>query len=265
MPRPRILRGQPPPPAGPPLDPREAFWLIAGVILLEIAAISLGTDARLSEWSDRLVANGWSRTLAGAADPAQARRLLGLAYTAACRLLQLACLLVVWRLFLRRTWEDLGVRPSQFRWDAKWMLVTCGAFGVLALLGELAGFASGGGDAFRQYLLPDGRPNPGLRIPAYALWHFGVYCLVAPVAEEVFFRAVIYRRLAELTSVRIAIPASAFIFALAHFAANPFPVVEFIGGLAFAGLFARTRSLLPAIGVHAAGNAAILAVHYLYL
>ncbi|MBI3099602.1 MAG: CPBP family intramembrane metalloprotease [Planctomycetes bacterium] len=265
MSRPRLFRSQPPPPAGPPLGPREVGYLIFGVLLLEVAAVAIGTETRLSEWQEWLTERGWMTTIAGEVGAAQSRRLLGLLYTVTFRLLQLGWMVVVWRLLLRRSWEDLGLRPGQSRLDARWTLVTCGAFGVLALLGEFAGFISGEGDVFRQYLLPGGQPDVALRRPPYAIWHFIVYGAIGPAAEEVFFRAIVYRRLAELSSARVAVFASAIIFAFAHLAMNPLPVVEFIGGLAFAGLFARTRSLLPPIAVHAAGNSAILAIHYLYL
>lgn len=78
--------------------------------------------------------------------------------------------------------------------------------------------------------------------------------LVAPIAEELFFRGLILRGYMGRYSPRVAIWASSLLFAVFHF--NPWQaVIALPVGLLAAWVFLRTGSLLPCIIVHMAANA----------
>ncbi len=84
--------------------------------------------------------------------------------------------------------------------------------------------------------------------------------VVGPLAEELFFRgglhAVLRRSFPPLQTILV----TSLFFAAAHAGRTPFPVIPFIGGLAFSALYEKTGTLLAPVLVHAAGNLAILLV-----
>ncbi len=84
-------------------------------------------------------------------------------------------------------------------------------------------------------------------------WGLILAVLVAPITEELLFRGLILRGFLRHYSVRMAIIASALLFAAFHL--NPWQFVgAFALGILFAWIFVRTRSLvLPILG-HALTN-----------
>ena len=84
--------------------------------------------------------------------------------------------------------------------------------------------------------------------------------LLAPLAEELFFRGLVLRGYLGRYSVSKAVWASAVLFALFHL--NPWQAVVALPlGLGFAWLFLRTGSLVPGILGHATAN---FSANYLY-
>jgi membrane protease YdiL (CAAX protease family) len=79
---------------------------------------------------------------------------------------------------------------------------------------------------------------------------------VGPLAEEVFFRGILYQGLRRRLSGPECIVITALFFAAAHMQAVP--VIQFIGGLVFGLLYEKTGTLFAPFLVHAAGNLAIL-------
>jgi len=78
--------------------------------------------------------------------------------------------------------------------------------------------------------------------------------VVAPIAEEVYFRGFIYAGLRERLGLGWAVVLSAALFALAHLV--PSVVVPiFVMGLVFALLYEWTGSLWPCVALHTAVNA----------
>ncbi|MCA8940015.1 MAG: CPBP family intramembrane metalloprotease, partial [Planctomycetes bacterium] len=73
-----------------------------------------------------------------------------------------------------------------------------------------------------------------------------------PLMEEIFFRGLLYSHLRREFGPRIAVGASALVFALAH--ANALPLSQLIGGLFFAWAFERTGRLWAPIALHMLGN-----------
>ena len=78
-------------------------------------------------------------------------------------------------------------------------------------------------------------------------------CLLAPVLEEMLCRGIILRSFLQQYSPRRAIVLSAVVFGLAHLNLYQFASASLMG-LLLGWLYARTRSLLPCILLHAAYN-----------
>lgn len=82
-------------------------------------------------------------------------------------------------------------------------------------------------------------------------------CLAAPIAEEILYRGVLFRSLANRIPVLPAALASSLLFALVHFYALPSLSLIIAVGMVCAYSFAASRSLLTAILLHALYNASI--------
>jgi len=83
--------------------------------------------------------------------------------------------------------------------------------------------------------------------------------VVGPVAEEVFFRGILYgffRR----WGVILAILVSTGFFLMAHPLRSSFPVTQFVGGVLFAVAYELEGSLMVPILIHVLGNLGIFAV-----
>jgi membrane protease YdiL (CAAX protease family) len=86
-------------------------------------------------------------------------------------------------------------------------------------------------------------------------------CVIAPMAEEIFFRGFLYGALRK-RGVPIAALVSGLAFGLAHVASSP---IGFIVPLAFLGIllclvYERTGSLYPCIGLHCLNNSVAFGV-----
>ena len=86
--------------------------------------------------------------------------------------------------------------------------------------------------------------------------------LVGPIAEEAFFRGILYgffRR----WGVLLAIILTTIIFALAHPVFPGIPVTQIVGGIVFALAYEIEGSLMVPITIHVLGNTAIFALSLL--
>lgn len=102
----------------------------------------------------------------------------------------------------------------------------------------------------------------GTRDSVFALVAAGfLVCVVAPVAEELFFRGFLYGGLRK-RGVPIAVLVSGAIFGLAHVASSPVGLLVPLAvlGMIFALLYERTGSLYPAIAMHALNNSVAFGV-----
>ena len=82
--------------------------------------------------------------------------------------------------------------------------------------------------------------------------------LVSPLAEETFFRGVLYGALRRFGAAA-AIVGSTVLFAAAH-AGGGFPTIQLIGGAVFALAMEKSRSLVAPVVIHVLGNLSIYAV-----
>lgn len=92
--------------------------------------------------------------------------------------------------------------------------------------------------------------------PKELVLFFLVGALIAPVAEEVFFRGIVYgffRR----WGVVLAVLGTSFIFVAAHAVRAGVPLPQIVGGIVFAVAYEVEGNLMVPITVHVMGNAAI--------
>jgi len=86
--------------------------------------------------------------------------------------------------------------------------------------------------------------------------YFLVGGFIGPIAEEAFFRGMVYgffRRWGAVMAMLI----SASLFAFTHLIISGIFAVQFIGGILFAASYEREKSLITPITIHVLGNLAI--------
>lgn len=180
--------------------------------------------------------------------------LSALAVTGAARVIDLA-----WIAWSVHRWgpepQGLGVHRAGWghgmRRGCLWTL----AFGTLAAV-SYAALRLAGVDAIG--LLFGGRPprptNPALL--------FLVGGLIAPAAEEAYFRGLVFgffRR----WGFAPALVLSTAVFAGLHPVGAGIPVTQLVGGLVFAAAYEKERSLIVPILIHTLGNLALFSLPYI--
>jgi membrane protease YdiL (CAAX protease family) len=131
-------------------------------------------------------------------------------------------------------------------WSAGFALLTACAMAALALMGKTP-------------LMLLRSPLPAARAELMLFFLTGV--LIAPVAEELFFRGILYvyfRR----WGVVMALAASTALFVVLH-AHRGLPVTQIVGGLLFAIAYESSGNLMVPITIHALGNLAIFSLSLL--
>lgn len=112
---------------------------------------------------------------------------------------------------------------------------------------------------FERAMPPD--PTGGLSISEAGPWGLvlGIAsaCLAAPVAEEIVYRGVLFRSLANRLRLPLAVLISSAVFAVVHFYALPSLGLIAAVGVVCALCYAASRTLLTAIVLHALYNASI--------
>ncbi|WP_180143908.1 CPBP family intramembrane glutamic endopeptidase [Desulfoluna butyratoxydans] len=92
--------------------------------------------------------------------------------------------------------------------------------------------------------------------PSTLALFFVTGCLVAPLAEELFFRGIVYRLLRPM-GVIPAVLISTLVFAAAHAMHGVVPVTQLAGGLLFAVAYEKEGHLAVPVIIHGAGNTAL--------
>jgi uncharacterized protein len=167
---------------------------------------------------------------------------------------------VVWASFYRRPGALLGTR---FRIGLRALgVAAAGWLGVVAAQIVL-------GLAVVALLGPDAVPEAGGLPPELAEapgWSLALAAVViAPIAEELFFRGFLLQGLARSYGPGVATAGSAAVFGLFHFsgpgAQSVLPILSaVVVGLVLGWLFVRTKNLAIPIAAHALVNAAALAL-----
>lgn len=90
----------------------------------------------------------------------------------------------------------------------------------------------------------------------------GVGAVIAPVAEEIFFRGILYGFLRQW-SLTMAVVISTAFFVLSHATGSSLPITQMIGGLLFAVAYEIEKNLIVPIIIHSLGNLAIFCLSFL--
>jgi membrane protease YdiL (CAAX protease family) len=83
--------------------------------------------------------------------------------------------------------------------------------------------------------------------------------VIGPVAEEIFFRGIIYGFFRQWGAI-VAIILSTLIFVFIHPVGGSPPVTQFIGGIVFAVAYEKEQNLVVPITIHCLGNLAIFSL-----
>lgn len=157
----------------------------------------------------------------------------------------------------RLGWEVVGFVQSSNRWlilAALTALVFIPIIGLIAL-------------AIQVVLgLPTENPQLEFLLPEDITWTGGLIMLflggfIVPIAEEVFFRGVLYRWMRQFSSPWVAIPVTSVVFGVLH---GDIAVAgaTFVMGLILAWFYERSRSLWPSIMIHVVNNSLKLVLLY---
>jgi membrane protease YdiL (CAAX protease family) len=150
--------------------------------------------------------------------------------------------------------SSVGLDRSGYFQGLKKGLLWSAGFGLLAFLAFLAAHVAG---INALPLIQTRLPVKGVDV----LTLFIVGGIVGPVAEEVFFRGMIYgffRR----WGVAVALVTSTLIFVLFHPLDHGFPVPQVVGGIVFAVAYELEGSLMVPITIHVLGNLAIFSLAF---
>jgi hypothetical protein len=134
--------------------------------------------------------------------------------------------------------------------------------GIRKGLAWSAGFAGAGGLVFLGLFIAGQDPLMLIRSPlpenlSQRLLFFCVGGIVAPAAEEIVFRGLIFGYLRRW-GLPAAVLVSTALFASLHLSAVP--ITQVVGGLVFAIAYHTGRSLMVPICIHTLGNLAIFAL-----
>jgi len=148
--------------------------------------------------------------------------------------------------------SSIGLVPSSMFSGLKRGLVWSAGFGTIVLLVSAGLFATGIDPlALIHTSLPTGQSEIVL--------FFLVGGIVSPVAEEIFFRGIIYRFFRQW-GVFAAVALSTLAFVLSHPAGSGFPLPQTIGGILFAIAYEKEGNLTVPITIHILGNIAIFSL-----
>lgn len=151
--------------------------------------------------------------------------------------------------FQQRRISSIGLEWAHFYGGLKKGLIWSVSFGAVAAIGllivYLAGFKISG--LFRMQLPPES---------SRLIIFFLVGVLLGPIAEEIFFRGILYgffRRWGVPTAILL----STLLFVMPHTAGSILPVTQLIGGILFAVAYEVEKNILVPIVIHCLGNLAI--------
>ncbi len=163
------------------------------------------------------------------------------------RLLQGTALVLI--LFLSRRGVSPGLTGKRLAWGIKTGIAACALMGAIAIMAGTI-----------LYLADiNFRPWINIPLPENALFLYCLTgCLIGPVVEELFFRGFVYTYLRKF-GILPAIILSALLFALCHPYLKGLPLIQFSGGLLFAGSFEYSQSLATPLIIHIIGNTALFA------
>jgi membrane protease YdiL (CAAX protease family) len=208
----------------PSIDLKTAGLALSAVLLLESAANAAGRHSELSP----------------------------LVILGTLRVLEIAALLGIASFFENNGIAAAGIHSDQvpaglkkgILWSLGFGAVVAAAFVILFCLGI---------NPF-ELMKADMPVKPG-----DLLAYFLVGAMISPVAEEIFFRGILYgffRRWGMTAAVVI----STLLFVGAHAASSRIPVPQILGGILFAVAYEKEKNLMVPVVIHISGNLAIFII-----
>ena len=152
--------------------------------------------------------------------------------------------------------SSIGLGREQAFAGLKRGLVWSAIFGLCAFLGFVVLYAGHIENPLRLVKTPLPPDFQGI------VFFFVVGGLVSPIAEEVFFRGVVYGFLRRW-GVLVAVIGSTVIFVGAHAIISRIPLTQVVGGLVFATAYEVEGNLMVPIMIHSLGNIAIFSLSLL--
>ena len=153
--------------------------------------------------------------------------------------------------------SSIGLSPQTLGSGLRRGLIWSACFGAITALAFVALFLVGIDPlGIIRVRLPSGSRE--------MIIYFMVGGIVGPVAEEVFFRGVLYGFLRRW-GVILAVTVSTLVFVLVHPSAfHGIPLTQAVGGILFALTYEKERNLMAPITLHVLGNSAIFALSLIF-
>lgn len=170
--------------------------------------------------------------------------------------LELLLIFGVWKFGLRRygkSWNSLGLIPSLNNGALLVLLVFLASLALTAVYGLIVTFFD------QEILAPEPLPGDLTETVLQRLAGFFIVVLLAPFAEEIFFRGFLLPAFANRWGFLAGAIISSGLFGISHVAPGSI-VPAFMSGMLFAWLYHRTGSLWNTTIAHGAQNALAFAV-----
>jgi len=173
----------------------------------------------------------------------------------ATRLLEIIVMILIVSIWGKGA-SSLGLARSEMTSGFKKGLIWSAGFGTVTFFVFLIFFIAGTNPlTFIQADLPGKRSE--------TILFFFIAGMVGPIAEELFFRGIIYGFLRRW-GMLFALVLSTLIFVLAHPVIPWIPLSQIIGGIVFAVAYEVEGSLIAPITIHVLGNMAIFTVSLIF-
>lgn len=167
------------------------------------------------------------------------------------RITEITALMLIAHIFENGS-HAIGLAPDRMLSGFIRGLIWSGIFGVSALILMLLLHAAG-----INILRMLHTPLPSSPVPAAI--YFAVGGIIGPVAEEIFFRGILYGYFRRW-GVYPAVIMSTVCFVLPHMNTGLLPITQIVGGLVFAIAYEKEKSLMAPITIHCLGNLAIFSI-----
>ena len=152
--------------------------------------------------------------------------------------------------------DAIGLGPSAIGSGILRGIVWSMGFGAVVVVGLAVGRLSG---IIPVGLFQSRMPQQPIDIFSYFLVGAGV----APIAEEIYFRGLVFGYLRRWGPIA-AILGSTLLFVVVHPDLQNIPIPQIVGGLLFALSYEVEKNLMVPIIIHMSGNLAIFSLPYLY-
>jgi membrane protease YdiL (CAAX protease family) len=167
------------------------------------------------------------------------------------RLLEIVVLVLI-IIMLGKGLSSIGLAQDQWIRGCKRGLIWSVAFGACTALGFTVLFLF---QINPIMILGRGLPFKGNDLAVFML----VGVLISPIAEEIFFRGIVYGFLRRW-GVVLAVSCTTIIFGAIHLKSGNFPLTQVVGGILFAIAYEVEGNLMVPITIHVLGNMAIFTI-----